>query len=211
MKIHDVSVTITPDLPVWPGDPAIVLERVEKIAEGGNANVSRLDMGVHTGTHVDAPVHFVEGRTGVDRMPLDLLIGPAQVVRIPDGTVSIGAGEVLAAGIQPGVTRILFKTSNSEFWNHTEAGFQKSFVGITRSGAEALLSLSVRLVGIDYLSIAPFKQSRPTHEALLSAEVAVIEGLDLREAEAGLYTLYCLPIKLGGSDGAPCRVILVED
>lgn len=211
MKIHDISLTITPNLPVWPGDPAITLERVEKISEGGNANVSRIAMGVHTGTHIDAPVHFVEGRTGVDQIPLEVLVGPVQVVEMAGTVSSIGAAEVLGAGIEPGTQRVLFKTSNSRLWDHLSEGFHKAFVGITRSGAEALVSLGIRLVGIDYLSIAPFKQSRPTHEALLTADMAVVEGLDLRGIHPGKYTLYCLPVKLGGSDGAPCRVILIEE
>ncbi len=211
MKIYDISVTVTPNLPVWPGDPPVILERVEKIEEGGNANVSRIDMGVHTGTHVDAPVHFVPGAAGVDKMPLDVLVGKVQVVEIPDEAGSIGAEEVEAAGIRDDTQRVLFKTRNSEYWNHLESGFQPGFVGITRDGAISLVDMGIRLVGIDYLSIAPFKQSRPTHEVLLKAGMVVIEGVDLRQVKPGDYSLYCLPLKLGGSDGAPCRAILIEE
>lgn len=211
MEILDISVTITPDLPVWPGDPQVILERVEKIEEGGNANVSRIDMGVHTGTHVDAPVHFVPGTDAVEKMPLDVLIGPVQVAEIPAASNSIGAAEVRNAGIQPGTTRVLFKTSNSEFWAHLEDGFQTGFVAITQDGAEELVGLGIHLVGIDYLSIAPYKQSRPTHTTLLKAGMVIIEGLDLRKVSPGNYILYCLPIKLGGSDGAPCRAVLIRD
>jgi arylformamidase len=211
MRIYDISVTVTSELPVWPGDPAIVLERVEKIEEGGNANVSRIEMGVHTGTHVDAPVHFVPGASSVESMSLDVLVGLVQVVHLADSVDTIGGAEVQAAGIKPGTTRVLFKTRNSQYWSHTRDGFQMGFVGITRSGAEKLVEMGIRLVGIDYLSIAPFKQSRPTHEVLLKASTVIIEGLDLRQVNPGEYTLYCLPIKLGGSDGAPCRAILVEE
>jgi len=211
MKIYDISVTITPRIPVWPGDPSVVLERIEKIEDGANANVSRMEMGVHTGTHVDAPVHFVPGASSVEEMPLDVLTGPVQVVRIPDSVAFIGAEEIRAAGIQPGTTRVLFKTNNSALWSHLEDGFYKEFVGINESGAESLVKIGLRLVGIDYLSIAPYKHSRPTHEVLLKAGMVVIEGVDLRAVEEGVYTLYCLPVKLGGSDGAPCRAILIED
>lgn len=211
MKIYDISVTITSDLPTWPGDPTVSLGRMSKIEDGANANVSRLDFGVHTGTHVDAPYHFLQGGSTIETLPLDALIGPAQVVELPDSVDVIDAAVLRGAGLVPGVQRVLFKTRNSTFWAMRPAVFHTDFVGISEDGARHLVALGVRFVGIDYLSIAPYKKSRPTHEALLGAEMVILEGADLSGVPAGMYTLYCLPLKLGGSDGAPARTVLVQE
>jgi arylformamidase len=211
MTLYDITLTINPDMPVWPGDPAVILERVKKIEEGSNANVSRLDMGVHTGTHVDAPRHFIMGEKGVDELALDVLVGPAQVVELAQNVAEINEKVIRQAGIMPETRRILFKTRNSQYWAQQETIFQTDFVGINLDGARALVQMGIQLVGIDYLSIAPFKRSRPTHEVLLSAGIVVVEGMDLSKIKAGMYQLYCLPMKLGGSDGAPARAILIGE
>jgi len=209
MRIYDITLTLSPTLPVWPSDPAIVLERVAKMEEGANANVSRVEMGVHTGTHVDAPFHFLGGETPtVESLPLDLLTGRAHVIHLPEAKV-IDAAALEKANLPRRARRLLFKTRNSEYWARGEKQFQTNFVGISLDGAEYLIQHGVELVGIDYLSVAPYKQSRPTHVALLEAGIVVVEGLDLSPVAAGAYTLYCLPLKLGGSDGAPARAILV--
>jgi arylformamidase len=208
MHTYDISLTISPDLPVWPGDPAICLERIHKIEEGANSNVSRMEMGVHTGTHVDAPYHFLpEGKT-IERIPMRILTGRAYVLHLPDAEV-INAAILQRAEIPPRTRRLLFRTRNSEYWKLPEQSFQTNFVGITADGAEFLVKRGVKLVGVDYLSVAPYKQSRPTHEILLRAGVVIVEGLDLSEISQGRYTLFCLPLKLDGSDGAPARAILV--
>jgi len=210
MRTYDISLTISPDLPVWPGDPKIVIERVEKIKEGGNANVSRLDMGVHTGTHVDAPHHFLEDDpTTVDQLSLRILTGRAYVLHLPDEIDVITASTLARSEIPPRTRRLLFKTRNSNNWEEKPQKFHTDFVGLSADGAQFLVNRGVKLVGIDYLSIAPYKESRPTHEILLKAHVVIIEGLDLSQVSQGRYTLYCLPLKLAGSDGAPARVILV--
>jgi arylformamidase len=211
MKIWDISVSISRDLPVWPGDPKAKVERVNKIEEGKNANVSRLDMGCHTGTHVDAPFHFISGAATIERLPLDVLVGPTQVIQISDDFSIITGDIVIACGIKPGTTRVIFKTVNSTFWQKYGSQFRTEFVGVDKSGAEALVKLGVKLVGIDYLSIAPFKMSRPTHEVLLEASMVIIEGLDLSAISPGDYNLICLPIKIDGADGAPARAILTQD
>jgi arylformamidase len=211
MKIFDISVTIKPGMPVWPGDDPVDLHRQAKIEEGANANVSFLGLSVHTGTHVDAPYHFLQSGTSVDQMPLEILIGPVQVVEIPSSAIEINADVLRAVHFAPSVPRVLFKTSNSDLWAKKAEAFQTGFVGITKDGAEVLVEKSVRLVGIDYLSIAPYKKSRPTHEVLLGAKMVVIEGVNLVNVKPGLYTLYCLPLKLAGADGAPARTILVQD
>jgi arylformamidase len=210
MRIHDISLTVTPSLPTWPGDPKVELERVEKIEDGANANVSRLCAGVHTGTHVDAPFHFLSDGTAVDTLPLDVLFGAVQVVELGDLVDLITADVIQAAGLIHGVERVLFKTRNSKFWAHGETDFQTNFVAISADGAEYLVQQGIQLVGIDYLSIAPYKNSRPTHQILLKAKIVVIEGLNLSEIKPGVYQLACLPLKLGGSDGAPARTVLIE-
>jgi arylformamidase len=208
MRIYDVSVGISPQMPVWPGDPPVTLKRVSEIAKGANANVSRLECGVHIGTHVDAPSHFIDGAPDVETLSMEVLNGRAYVIDLWQADV-LDAETLDAAGIPPRTRRLLFKTRNSEFWPSEGSEFRTDFVGVDRSGAEWLVKKGVQLVGIDYLSIAPYKQSRPTHRVLLNAGVVVIEGLDLSQVSHGRYTLHCLPLKLMGSDGAPARAILV--
>lgn len=208
MRTYDITLTISPDLPVWPGDPGVEIERVEKIEDGSNANVSRVDMGVHTGTHVDAPYHFLQDGITVDQLNLSLLTGRAYVLHLPDIDV-ITAAVLEEAQIPPRTRRVLFKTRNSELWAGGETDFQTNFVGLSEDGAEYLVRRGVKLVGMDYLSIAPFKESRPTHERLLEAGVVVVEGLNLTDVDQGRYTIYCLPLKIANSDGAPARAILI--
>jgi arylformamidase len=211
MKIYDVTLTISPQMVTWPGDPSVALDRVKKIEDGANANVSALALGVHTGTHVDAPFHFIPGAPTVETLDLDILVGPVQVVELPENVNEITEAVLQGAAIPEGTTRILFKTRNSGFWARDIKEFQPGFVGVGVDGAEYLVKRGIRLMGIDYLSVAPYKRSRPTHEVLLNARMIVIEGLDLSMVKAGLYTLYCLPLKLAHTDGAPARVILVGD
>jgi arylformamidase len=211
MRIIDISLTITPQMPVWPGDPTVQLERVHKIEEGSNSNVSRLGLSVHTGTHVDAPVHFLPGAKSIETLPLDALVGPVQVILINKDSGPIQADDFEKAGIKPGVERLLIKSRNSNYWLDREQVFHTDFLAVGVNGAQYLVKKGIRLVGIDYLSISPFKQSRPTHEALLKAGIVILEGVDLLEVEPGDYMLYCLPLKLGGSDGAPARAILTAD
>lgn len=209
MTIYDISLTISPELPVWPGDPAVQLTQVAAMDQGDNANVSHLSFGVHTGTHVDAPHHFLNDNRTVESLPLEVLTGPCYVFQFPDDVDAITA-EVLERTAWPsGVTRVLFGTRNSKIWARGENTFQTDFVGITEDGAHWLVEKGVRLVGVDYLSVAPYKQSRPTHEVLLNAGVVIVEGLDLSAVPRGFYDLYCLPLKIAGSDGAPTRAILV--
>ncbi|MBN1454468.1 MAG: cyclase family protein [Anaerolineales bacterium] len=210
MKIFDISLTISPDLPVWPDDPSIELELVESMDAGAHANVSRLSAGVHTGTHVDAPHHFLnDGRT-IEQLPLDVLTGPCYVTQLPDGVESITAEALKGISLPANITRILFGTSNSRFWSRGEKDFQEDFVAVAEDGARWLVDRGIQLVGVDYLSVAPYGDSVPTHTVLLRAGVLVVEGLDLSAVPRGFYDLYCLPLKLLGSDGAPARAILIQ-
>ena len=210
MRIHDVSLPISRDMPVWPGDPAVVLEKVSSMDAGAHANVSRLACGVHTGTHVDAPHHFMNDDRTVESLSLEVLVGPALLVQIPEQVKVVNADALEKAAIPSGTERLLLKTNNSHLWENAESEFYTGFVGISADGAKWLVQHNIRLIGIDYLSIAPYKQSVPTHRVLLEAGVIIVEGMDLSAISPGAYTLYCLPLKLVGSDGAPARVILVE-
>jgi arylformamidase len=211
MKIYDITLTISPDMPVWPGDPPVALELVESMDRGAHANVTRMALGAHTGTHVDAPHHFLnDGRT-VESLSLDVLVGPALVIHLPEALDLVNAAALEAAHIPAGTERILLRTRNSLLWQRGEKQFQTGFVGISADGADWLVRRGLRLVGIDYLSVAPYKQSVPTHQSLLRAGIVILEGADLGAVPPGEYTLYCLPLKLLASDGAPARVILIDD
>jgi arylformamidase len=210
MKIFDISLPLSPDLPVWPGDAPFELEQVESMDEDADANVSRLSASVHIGTHVDAPHHFLnDGRT-VEGLPLDVLIGPCYVTQLPDGIEAITAEALDGMSLPMDSVRILFGTSNSHLWARGENKFQEDFVAVSEDGAEWLVERGVQLVGVDYLSVAPYTDSTPTHRILLQAGVVVVEGLDLSAVSRGFYDLYCLPLKLMGSDGAPARAILIR-
>lgn len=209
MRTYDITLSITPGMPVWPGDPPVTLERVSKIEDGANANVSRLDMGVHTGTHIDAPYHFLKDGGTAEQLSLKTLMGRAYVVHLPDSVDTITADVLKNADIPPRTRRLLFRTRNSKWWANDHSSFEKGFVGIDESGAETLVQRGARLVGVDYLSVAPFGNSAPTHKVLLEAGIIVVEGLNLSEVEQGRYNFYCLPLKLVNSDGAPARAVLV--
>ena len=209
MRIYDISLTISPDIPIWPGDPRIVVERVATIETGSEVNLTRLEMCAHSGTHVDAPYHFInENALTVDQLSLKVLSGRAYVLNLPYCDL-ITAGVLDSAEIPPRTRRLLFKTRNSAYWSSHGNAFQDDYVALSKDGAQWLVDRGVKLVGIDYLSIAPFTDTRLTHEILLKAGVVVIEGLDLSKVSQGRYTLHCLPLKLAGADGAPARAILI--
>jgi arylformamidase len=209
-KLYDVSVPLHPGLKVWPGDPLLEIEQADKILEGAAANVSRIKMGVHTGTHMDAPVHFIEGATGIDTLPLEALVGTVLVLEINPTGAHIEATDLEKLDLPHTLERIIFKTRNSEFWKDNTY-FRRDFVAINPSGAEWLLQRGLKLVGIDYLSIERFDcEDYPTHRLLLSNKVVIVEGLDLRAIEPGEYTLMALPLKIENADGAPARVFLAK-
>ena len=210
MPIHDISLTISVSLPIWPGDPALELELVESMDKGAHANVTRFCTSVHIGTHVDAPHHFLnDGRT-VENLPLDVLTGPCFVAQLPDDIDAITADVLASTPIPNETVRLLFGTRNSHLWAKGETQFQTDFVAVTEDGAQWLVEHGIRLVGVDYLSVAPYGESAPTHTILLKAGIVVVEGLNLSQVPRGFYHLYCLPLKIAGSDGAPARAILVS-
>ncbi len=210
MTIYDISLSISPELPVWPGDPAIVLEQVESMDRGAHANVTRLAMSAHTGTHVDAPHHFLNDHRTVDQLSLDILTGRCYVLDMSTLEGHITAEVLGKAEIPPKIERLLVKTKNSSRWQVGEKEFFTGFQAVTEDGAQWLVENGIKLIGVDYLSVAPYKQSVPTHTLLFKAGIIVLEGVNLSAVKQGEYTLYCLPLKLLGSDGAPARVILVN-
>ena len=209
MKIIDITVPIRPGMIVYEGDPDISLERASSMASGAICNISRLDAGVHTGTHIDAPVHFIEGGAGIEEIPLDALVGRVCVVDATNVTADIDRTTLEGLELPGDATRVLFKTPNSWLWERDR--FSNDFVGLTQSAAEYLVQHGARLVGMDYLSIAPKSDPAPTHVTLLEAGVVILEGVDLRNVEPGWYRLVCLPLLLVGSDGAPARTLLIDE
>jgi arylformamidase len=210
MKIYDITVPISENVPIYEGDPKVKIDVAASIKNGDAANVTQLCCGAHTGTHVDAPNHFIDGTRKVHELDLEKLIGNARVVEIEESATAIEPRHVENL---ENVERVLFKTRNSGFWNEPETGFRKDFTYITPEAARVLATKNVKLVGIDYLSVEKFGSSDfATHITLLEKEIVIIEGLDLREAAAGEYELICLPLKIISptGDGAPARAVLRE-
>lgn len=210
MQIYDVSVPLSAATPTYPGDPGIEIKQWLTLANGDAANVSLINFGLHSGTHVDAPAHFIAGGAKVESLPLASLVGEAQVVEVPP-EVKVIDEDFVATNCAPGSVRILFKTRNSAFWSNPQEGFREDYTYIDPDAARRLAELGIKLVGIDYLSVEQYRSGNfATHLALLAKGVVIVEGLDLREVPGGIYELFCLPLKIAGGtgDGAPARVIL---
>jgi arylformamidase len=212
MRVHDVSLTLRPDMPTWPNEQGPRIEPLKRMARGDSSNVSLVTFGDHTGTHVDPPVHFIEGGVGIDRIPVDALVGECQVVGY-DEDEHISQKWLETAAIGQGTQRVLFKTRNSLRWVDPLAPFDKDFIALDETAAHWLVRRGAKLVGIDYLSIEPFgsgKIGHPVHVALLRAGVVIVEGLDLHEVQPGMYDLVCAPLRIQDGTGSPARVFLIE-
>jgi arylformamidase len=208
-RLYDVSLPLETGGLVYPGNPAISITLHQAIALGAGANVSRIDFGSHTGTHVDAPKHFFDDGAGVDAIPLDVLMGPARLLAFAEAVASIGEAE-LAPHDLTGVTRLLLKTRNSEWLASGSTEFHPEYTYLAPDGAAYLASLGVKLVGVDYLSVEQFHSGHHrTHRTLLEQGIVIVEGLLLAEPPAGEYELRCLPLRLAGLDGAPARAVLI--
>jgi len=188
----------------WPGNPAIAISQPQHLERGDDATVSLLSLGVHTGTHVDAPVHFLVNGAGVDSIGFDRLIGPARVLDVGDA-LRIKPSDIASEDIRAN-ERILFKTRNSRHWG--EKDFRPDYTCLSTEAARFLVERGVWTIGIDYLSMGCMDTGVETHRVLLGADVCIIEGLDLSRVESGLYDLICMPLRLEGLDGAPARVVL---
>jgi len=208
MEIIDITIPLTSRTPVWEGDQGITIKQDVFKGEVSDFNISRIEMGVHAGTHIDSPFHlFNHGRT-VDEIPLEVLIGKATVLVISSDRKVINSEALIASGFNPGVERLILKTRNTEYWIHDPNGFHGEYIGIDTEGAEFLVSQGVKLVGVDYFSASPMNDLVRPHEILLEAGVVILENAYLVDVLAGEYQLVCLPLKLQGTDGAPVRAIL---
>ncbi len=197
----DISVPIYTGMVHYPDNPPIEIDTIAHVERGDICTLSRLTMGSHTGTHIDAPIHFLPGGAGAEEVPLENLIGPARVVEIKDPG-AVRAEELRRHHLGVG-ERLLLKTSNSErCWKSSQ--FVPNFVSIAEDAASYLASLNTLAVGIDYLSAG----SPETHRALLGAGVVIIEGVNLTGVSQGRYDLLCLPLLILGGDGSPARVLL---
>jgi arylformamidase len=205
MKLIDITVPLNANTPTYPGNTVFSLEPIKRLAQGDSSNVSTLHMSAHAGTHVDAPRHFFDEGAGVESLGLELLCGRSRVIELTTRK-AITPEDLAGIDLNEDV-RVLFKTHNSRLWGTPE--FHPDFVGVSGAGARYLVDRGVKVVGVDYLSVEPYKTpGAPAHHALLGAGTIVIEGLNLRDVEPGIYEMFCLPLAIVGSDGAPARVVL---
>lgn len=210
-RIIDVTLPVRPGMLTYPGDPEVTIERISDMSSGDVSNLSIVSMSTHTGTHVDPPIHFVQDGATIDELPLERLVGEALVVDVR-GIGTIGARELEALELPADVERLLFLTDWSARWAEPSPAFPKSVTGLSVEGARWLIARGVLLVGTDFISIESADDATfPVHRALLGANIAIVEGLDLREAPPGRYVLWCLPLKIHAGDGGPARVVLVAD
>jgi arylformamidase len=204
----DISVRLEASMPIWPDSAGFHLTASRSFAAGDEVNVSRIDMDVHCGTHVEAPRHFIDGGDPLEALPLDVFIGPARVVHLLDAP-AIGAAELETASVPAaGVARLLIRTRNSEMWANSAVGFDRAYVGLTLGGAQWIADHGIRLIGMDYLSVQRFGDDPETHRVLMRAGVTILEGIDLTGVEPGDYQLICQPIRIGDAEAAPARALL---
>ena len=205
--IYDVSLPIVNGGLVYPGNPEIAISPQQEISKGASSNVSLLSFGSHTGTHVDAQKHILDGGLAVDALHLEVLMGPAMLITVPDDAMAVTEA-LLRAHDLAGQQRVLIRTRNSGFIRQRD--FVRDYTYLAPDGAEYLVSIGVKLVGIDYMSIEQFHSGHHmTHRTLLGRGVVIVEGLDLSVPPPGRYDLRVLPLRLAGLDGAPARAVLI--
>lgn len=208
MEIIDISVPLDQDLPIWPDSPGFHLESLQKIEDGADANISELRCDVHTGTHIDAPSHFVQDGTTVDGISLESTIGPATVKKVPADVKTITAKTLDALDISDDVTRLLLQTRNSSLWAESRSEFRSDYTALAPGAATWIVNHGIRCIGVDYLSVQHFGDDPSTHRILLQNEVVIIEGLNLSGVPEGEHELLCMPLKIADAEGAPARVAL---
>jgi len=210
-EIYDVSLPISSAMLTWPGDPPASVRRTSDVAAGDSSTVSELTLGSHTGTHVDAPVHFIAGGSGVDEVPLDAMIGPAFVADARGLSGALGPDELDGLNVPTGTERLLIRSDNSRLWSQESPAFPDSYVSLSPDGARWCVDRGMRAVGVDFLSVEQKGSvGHPTHGTLLEAGIAIIEGLNLGDVEPGAYELICLPLRIRGCDGSPARAVLIR-
>ncbi len=210
MKIYDISIPLCNQTPVWEGDKEVRIGRTASISAGEEYNVSMFEMGAHAGTHVDAPFHVLAEGGTADQLPLEKLVGKAQVIQLPEAVECINSEVLTLHPLQKSIRRVLFRTKYSRYWGEQPQVFHADYVGLDTSAALKLIESGVELVGVDGFSVAAEEYMLAVHRLLLEAGLAIVENLDLQAVPAGLYNLYCLPLKIVGTDGAPARVILTD-
>jgi arylformamidase len=211
MKIIDITLPLSNQTLVWEGDKKVIIEQIAFIQKGSDFNISRAELGVHAGTHIDAPYHLDDQGYSVDKIPLDKLIGPVQVLEI-DHSINLITKEVLLeSGYKKGTERLLLKTKNTEYWNMNPNQFIREYTAINSTTATFFVDESIKLVGIDYFSISPYNDLKTPHQILLNAGIVILENAFLVNVEPGEYMVYCLPLYLVGTDGAPVRAVLTKE
>jgi len=206
-KIIDISVPMHSDMPIWPGSVGLQIRRIKRLERGDPGNISRLDCDIHTGTHVDAPLHFIRDGDSIDQIPLDIFCGPAFIATLSQ-VDAITANDLIALSLPKGIKRFLLKTRNSELWKKEEQDFSPDYVALTADAARWVVNQGIRLIGVDYLSVQRYQDSPETHKILLRAKVIIVESLNLADVTSGWYELICLPLKLVGTEGALARAVL---
>lgn len=209
MKIIDISISVNNGTPLWPNAPKLRLKKIYSLKGGDIANDTKIEMSVHTGTHIDAPLHFIFNGASADQLSLNTLVGPVFVAYLPR-IKKITAEDLEKLDLPKKVNRILFRTSNSLFWNKNISKFRKNYVGLTKNAALWLSRRNMKLVGVDYLSVAKFDEIISVHRILLRKKVVLLEGIDLSCVKRGTYHLICLPLKISNLEAAPVRAILIK-
>ena len=205
---QDVSYPITEQMVCWPGQPGVRLEPLSRISEG-QSNVSALHLSLHTGTHMDAPLHFLADGADITAAPYETMFGPVRVAEVRGQTIDrerVLEYEARSTPLEAG-ERIFFKTENSDR-NWLSEPFDETYVAVAPDAAAYLAEKGLITVGVDYLSVAPFTNTTETHRILLGAGVWVIEGLDLRVIPEGHYEMVALPLKITRGEASPVRVLL---
>jgi arylformamidase len=208
VDLIDISVSLSKDLPIWPDSPGFDLKPLQRIRRGADANISELQCDVHTGTHIDAPLHFVQDGSAVDNISLESTIGPATVKKVPEGVKTVTSKTLEALNISDDVTRLLLRTSNSSLWEEDHSEFRSDYTALAPDAANWIVDNDIRCIGVDYLSVQHYDDGPETHQILLEDEVIIIEGLNLSGVTEGKYELLCMPLKVAGAEGAPARVAL---
>jgi len=209
-KIYDISLSIHENTITWPDDPFFKKELSSSIDKGDEANVTEISMGTHSGTHIDAPHHFLNNNITTDSIPLDILMGESLVIEVTSENL-IEPKDIENIDFS-GIIRVLFKTKNSILWESSHHKFNKNFISLGMRAAELLVEKGIKLIGIDYLSIESYyaEEGNPVHKLLLKNNIIILEGLNLYNINEGIYELICLPLKLSETEGSPARAILRE-
>jgi len=211
MQIIDITIPLTEFTPVWEGEEGITIQQSASIGDRSDYNVSRCELGLHSGTHIDAPFHVYRDGKTTDAIPIEKMVGSVQVVEINENVPVINEQVLRGINIDLTIKKILLKTKNSNFWRRETVCFRRDYVGIDASAAEYFNAIEMELIGIDWFSISTYNDLLRPHQILLEKGVVLLENLDLRYVKPAVYQLFCLPLKIIGVDGSPARVILTSD